>query len=205
YDLEQILDHAEHDGKVRVSVKTHRCGRGFEGMARVELVKDVGIFVKRRTVTDFNLAVDDRRPHRQRDEPLAIAFGQRFEHPMRGCPRCCVETFRLIHPERHFVVVAADDCLWFEIANQFDDSVRIRTIADDVAEDERLFVASLARVDQTRGQSFEVRVDVGQDQIAHQASSQWTSSSTIAGIRACPASTRYVACAYAARLPLYSR
>jgi hypothetical protein len=152
-------------------------------MARVELVEDVRVFVERRSVANLDLAIDEDGTHRQCDKPLSILVRQRFEHPVSRGTRGRVKALGLIHAQGDLVVVAPDDGLRVECANRLNDLVRIRPIADDVAKNERLVVASSPRVLQACIQSFEVRVNVSQQQIAHQASSQWASSSTIAGIR----------------------
>ena len=54
-----------------------------------------------------------------------------------------------------------------EREHAFDDGVGVRAVADEVAEDQRVREAARGGVGEARVERFEVRVDVGQDEITH--------------------------------------
>ena len=123
-------------------------------------------------MANLEFPVNHDRTHRQGHQPRPIVLGQRFEHPVRRGSRGRMKPVGLAESERDLVVIAADDRLRLEFANHLNHRVRIGTVADDVAEDEAVVVAPHPCVLQARAESLEVGVNVRQNQIAHQASSQ---------------------------------
>ena len=115
---------------------------------------------------------------------------QLLERPARRVTRDGVEPLGLIDAAGHFVVVAAHDRRRLECLHALDDGVGVGAVADEIAEHEGLLVAAGAGVVETGGERFQVRVDVGQNEITHGASvvlsygrSQSTNCSTRAGSR----------------------
>jgi hypothetical protein len=146
--------------------------------ARVHLVEDVRVLVERRAVADFNRVVHDVRAFGQRAEPIAVFRGQNVQGPFGRAPGDGVEALGLLEPARDLVVIAAHDRDRFELLHALDHHVRIRAVADEVAEHECLVEGPGAGVREAGVECLEVRVDVGQHEITHQCSSQSMSCST---------------------------
>ena len=69
-------------------------------------------------------------------------------------------------PQRGLVVIAADDGDRVQRANAIDDFVRRRAVADEIAEDEQV-IPGAGAASSTAVERLDVRVNVGNDQIAH--------------------------------------
>jgi hypothetical protein len=69
-------------------------------------------------------------------------------------------------------VIPADDGVRLQAADAVHDCVRVGAVADEVAEHQDAVVGNLAGGVEHRLEGLEVRVDVTQDQVAHQCSNQ---------------------------------
>ena len=103
----------------------------------------------------------------QRRQPHAVHGCQRLERPARRALRDRVEAFSLVDAARHLVVVAAHDRLRTQFLDACDHRIGIGAVADDVAEAQRPIVPAGGRVREARLERFEIRVDIGQDEVAH--------------------------------------
>ncbi len=91
---------------------------------------------------------------------------ERVERPARRDFRDGVEAFGLFQPARHLVVIAANNGRRLERLHAFDHRIRIGAVADEIAEHQRALVPARLSLGQARVQRFEIRVDVGENEIA---------------------------------------
>jgi hypothetical protein len=131
------------------------------------------VFVERRAVADLNGVVDHPGPGRKRAQVLAILAAERFEGPVGGEPGDVVERAAVLQSAGGLVVVAADHGERLERADAIDDAVGLRSVADEVAEDEDLVPAARGSRVEDAVERVGVRVDVGQDQVAQGRSLKW--------------------------------
>src|SRR5439155_26486422 len=97
-------------------------------------------------------------------------------------------------PAGDLIVIAAYDRQRFKRPHPLDDLVRIGPVADDIPEHERPVVPSRARIGETCLERFQIRVNVGEDEIAHQPARRSMNCSTSASTPWRPASTRMCGC-----------
>ncbi len=138
----------------------------------VGVVEDVHVFVERRAVADFEQLIDDQRARRQLRQPVAVVVAQRFVGPADGGPGHGVEGVGGLESGAHLVVIAADDGVRLQAADAIDDGVRVGAVAHQVAEHQDALVGNLAGGVEHGLERLEIRVDVTQDQVAHQCSNQ---------------------------------
>ena len=118
-------------------------------------------------MADLDEVVDGSWALRQRRDPFAVFRRQNLEHPLRSLLRHDVEPIGLVEPERHLVMIAAHDSGRRQSAHAVDHGVGVGAVADQIAEDEGLVVSTSLRMAQNRFERLEVRVNIGQDEIAH--------------------------------------
>ena len=80
--------------------------------------------------------------------------------------RHVIELTSVIETRRRLVVVPANDDVGRQLADAIDDEVRLRTVADEVAEHEHA-VPPAGGVLEDRLERVRVGVDVGKEQVAH--------------------------------------
>jgi hypothetical protein len=118
-------------------------------------------------VADFQRVADLVRTLRQLGEPRPVFRRQLVECPLDRAPGDCVEAIRGLQAAGDLVVVPANECEGVEVAQAVDHRVGIGAIADQIAEDERTVARARGGVGETGLERFQVRMYVGQDQVAH--------------------------------------
>ena len=126
-------------------------------------------------MADFNEVIDRNGSHRQGREPRPMLRRQCVEGPLGRGARSGMKAHGLLETEGDLVVVPADDRDRLEGLDPGHDLVRIRAVPDDIAQHEHLVVAPRGRVAKAGLEGFEVGMNVREDEIAHQCSSQSTS------------------------------
>jgi hypothetical protein len=148
---------------MRVAEQAEGSRRGPERAGGVELVEDVGVFVKGRAVADLHERVDVVRPFRQLGEPGPVIRRQLFQRPSHGVSGDGIEAVGRLEAACDLVVVPADDRQRIEQAHALDHGVGIGAVADQVAENQCAVVAAALGVGETGLESLQVCMDVGQD------------------------------------------
>ena len=172
-------------GEMRVPDEDERCVRRLEGLRRRLLVEDIREVVDGRSVHQqiFVRSQFVRKGVEPRDVILVDDAARPLDRRARGV----VEILDTESVDRGDVVIAEDRRL-HAFAHECQTFVRIRAVADDVAEAEDRIACRDAR--EHRFERLHVRVDVGEHRVSHSASAFSNASANSMRSRSVPTVTR---------------
>src|SRR3954454_1574885 len=160
------IDREDHR-QMRVTVEDEG-GRGLgENLARVAFVENVLVLIVRRAMTEKDvLALDGAE--REPGKKMAVARGEVIARPERGGFRGGVEAFGVVESGRDAVVIAADvELRRLHRAHRVEDLVRLRAVADKIAEADDLIELLAAHAVHHHAQGLRVRMKVADDERSH--------------------------------------
>ena len=118
-------------------------------------------------MADLHHIVDEDGTVREIAQPFAILRREHIQRPARRALGDRVEPLSLFQAARNLVVIAADDRDRLQRLYAFNDRVGVGAIAHEIAQHESGVERTSARVGKTGVERLEVRVNVGQDEVAH--------------------------------------
>src|SRR5438270_6132624 len=150
-----------------MAVKDEGRSAGGENVAGVAFVKNVLVLIVRRAVAEQDVFALDR-PEGELGEEMAVAGGEVIARPERGGFRGVVETFGVVEAGGDAVVIAADvELRRLHRAHRVEDLVRLRAVADEIAETNDLIELLAADAVHDRAQGLGVRMQIADDERAH--------------------------------------
>jgi len=107
-----------------------------------------------------------QRTGRKIAEKRKVVWSERVTGPKNRLPSPGVEVLHIHYAAASFIVIAADDDGGRSL-HHFDDGIGVRAIAHEIAQAENFLVFALRQL-QTLFQSFQIGMNIAEDQITHE-------------------------------------